>query len=123
MGEDDFMFKHLLDEPDQEARLDEVLCDSEGFDKGCGSFEIYLEECFDFPFEAKFRSERYGNVRSRFTVTGLAGSRTRGGVYCNIRFKNGVKQEVPVCGIIPLNSKHKRNIPLNDYLKWLPFKP
>lgn len=117
------MFRHLLDEPDRETRLDEVLCDSEGFDKACGSFEIYLEECLDFPFEAKFRSERYGDPKSVFKVTGLAGTRTRGGVYCSIRFKNNVKDEVPVCGIIPLDSKHKRNIPLNDYLSWLPFKP
>ncbi len=117
------MFRHLLDEPDQDTRMDEILCDADNFDQQCGSLEIYLEECLDFPFEAKFRSEKYGNARSRFTVISLAGSRTRGGVYCNISFKNGVKQEVPICGIILLDSKHKRNIALNDYLKWLPFNP
>ncbi|MBI5036002.1 hypothetical protein HZC09_01535 [Candidatus Micrarchaeota archaeon] len=121
--DDFFMFRHLLDEPDQQTRLDELLVDSEGWDKGLSAFEIYLEECFDFPFQAKFRSKKYGDTKSVFTVLRVSCSKDKGGVFCEIQFKNQKKREVPVCCITPTDRKHKRNIAFNDYLSWLPFTP
>ena len=121
-SDDDAMFRHLLDIKSQEERLEELLTDSEGWDKGNSAFEIYMEECFDFPFKARFRSARYGNTKRTFTVLRITGSRNKGGVFCEIRFANGSKHEIPVYWIKPLNQKHQRNIAINDYLTWLPVK-
>ncbi|GEM_PF-6293469 len=86
-----FMFRHLLDEADQQTRLDELLVDSEGWDKGLGAFEIYLTDCLDFPFNAKFRDKKYGDNRQVFTVLRILYSRNKGGVFCEIQLKNKKK--------------------------------
>jgi len=117
-----YAFRHLLEEPDRETRMWELLVDSEGWDKGFAAFEIYMDECFDFPFEANFRTNTYGRKSSKFTVLRLTCCRNRGGVFCEIRFRNGKKKEIPVYEIVPVDTEHKRNIALQDYLDWLPFK-
>ncbi|MBI4162206.1 MAG: hypothetical protein HY513_00860 [Candidatus Aenigmarchaeota archaeon] len=121
-AKEDFMFRHLLKERDQEALLDELLIDSEGWDKGLAAFEIYMDECFEFPFEARFRNKEYGKKSVRFVVLRLTCCRDKGGVFCEIRFRNGKTREIPVYEIAPLDAKHERNIVLQDYIRWLPFK-
>lgn len=102
--------------------MDELLTDSEGWDKGLSAFEEYLDECLDFPFAARFRDKKYGNPKTAFHVLRLTCCRNRGGIFCEIQFENNAKRELPIYCIKTSDPKHKRNVALNDYIWWLPFK-
>ena len=118
----DEVFVDLLDETDRETRMAELFAGSYGWSEKLGAFEIYLINTFDFPFKAKFRSTRYGDKRTIFSVIRITCCRDKGGVFCEIRHNDGKRTEVPVYSIIPIDKEHKRNIVLEDYIKWLPFK-
>ena len=115
-------FKGLVDEPDKENREVELFTGSYGWNEKLAAFELYFRSCFEFPFKANFRSNEYGDKNDIFTVLRITCCRDKGGVFCEIRFDEGVRKEVPVYSIIPLDKEHKRNIALDDYIEWLPFK-
>lgn len=115
-------FGGIVDEPDRENRMAELFTGSYGWSEELSAFELYLMDCFDFPFKASFRSNEYGDKKTIFTVIHITCCRDKGGVFCEIRLGNGKRKEVPVYSINPIDKKHKRNIALNDYIDWLPFK-
>ena len=114
-------FEGLVDEPDREIRMAELFTGSYGWNEELSAFELYFMSCFDFPFEAKFRSSEYGDKKIIFTVIRISYCKDKGGVFCEIRFDDGTRKEVPVYSIIPLDKGHKRNIAIDDYIEWLPF--
>ena len=115
-------FEGLVDEKDRNIRMAELFTGSYGWSEELSAFELYFMSCFEFPFKAKFCSKEYGNTKSVFTVIRITCCRDKGGVFCEIKFDDSVRKEVPVYSINPTDKKHKRNIALSDYLAWLPFK-
>ncbi len=115
-------FNGVVDESDKENRMAQLFTGSYGWDEELSAFELYFMNCFDFPFKAKFRSNEYGDKKTIFTVIRTTCCRDKGGVFCEIRLDDGTRREVPVYSIIPLDKKHRRNIAIEDYIKWLPFK-
>ena len=104
------------------TRLDELFEGSDGWEQRLGAFEIYLEECLDFPFRARFKSKEYGDTRRVFNVLRIAYTKNKGGVFCEIAQNAGPHREVPVYYIKPVDQQHRRNTAINDYISWLPFK-
>ncbi len=115
-------FEGLVDEKDREIRMAELFTGSYGWSEELSAFELYFMSCFDFPFKAKFRSNDYGDKKAIFSVIRITCCRDKGGVFCEIRFDDGTRKEVPIYSIAFIDKKHKRNIALEDYLDWLPFK-
>jgi hypothetical protein len=115
-------FEGLVDEEDREIRMGELFTGSYGWDEELSAFELYFMNCFDFPFKAQFRSSDYGDNKTIFTVIRITCCRDKGGVFCEIRFDDGIRKEVPIYSIYPIDKMHKRKVALNDYLTWLPFK-
>ncbi|MFH1641913.1 MAG: class I SAM-dependent methyltransferase [Nanoarchaeota archaeon] len=115
-------FEGLVDKSDEEIRIAELFTGSYGWSEKLAAFELYLMNAFDFPFKAKFRSSEYGDKDTVFNVVRITCCRDKGGVFCEIRYNNGKREEIPVYFMTPVDKKHKGNIALKDYIKWLPFK-
>ena len=115
-------FEGLVNEKDHEIRMAELFTGSYGWSEELSAFELYFMSCFEFPFKAKLRSSDYGDIKNVFSVIRITCCRDKGGVFCEIRFDDGIRKEVPVYSINPIDKKHKRNIALHDYIEWLPFK-
>ena len=114
-------FGGLVDESNEDIRMAELFTGSYGWSEKLSAFELYFMNAFDFPFKAKFRSSEYGNQKEIFDLIRITCCRDKGGVFCEIRHDNGKRGEIPVYYIVPIDKKHKGNIALKDYIKWLPF--
>lgn len=108
-------YENILDELDQDKRIEIVLTDAHGEDEIQTAFCCYLEDYIKFPFEAKIRKDRNSKKFRALRFTSIVPHR----VVCEIEFEEGIKSRMPLTEIEPLDRESSNNIVINDYLKFI----
>lgn len=108
-------YENILDEPDQDKRIEIVLTDAYGEDEMQTAFCCYLEDYIKFPFEAKIRKDRKSRKFKVLRFTSIVPHR----VVCEIEFEGGIKSRMSLTEIEPLDKESSNNIVISDYLKFI----
>ena len=108
-------YENILDEMDQDKRIEIILTDAYGEDEIQTAFCCYLEDYIKFPFEAKIKNEKNSKNFKVLRFTSIVPHR----VVCEIEFEDGIKSRMPLTEIEPLDKKSSNNTVINDYLKFI----
>lgn len=106
-------YENVLEEKDQEKRMEIILIDAYGEDEQQEAFCCYVEDHISFPFEAKM----CGGKGSNFTVLGFASLRPNR-ISCEINI-GGAKSRMPLDDIMPVDKESANYIVISDYVKFI----
>jgi hypothetical protein len=105
--------------PDRDERIAEVLTDAYGEEEQLGSFETYLDDTLQFPFEAIWRDLDEKGHAEPVKVLGVVGSNLRRGVLLKIeRNKSHKERQVEAEQIWPQAENSINAQILGDYRHW-----
>ena len=107
-------YENVLNEKDQEKRIEIVLIDAYSEYEQHVAFCCYREDYISFPFKARFREEKYSEV---FTVLGFTSVEPYR-VILKIDI-NGSKARTPLTEIVPIDKDSTNYVVINDYLRFL----
>ena len=108
-------YENILDEMDQDKRIEIILTDAYSEDEIQTAFYCYLEDYIKFPFEAKIKNEKNSKNFKVLRFTSIVSHR----VVCEIEFEEGIRSRMPLTEIEPLDKKSSNNTVINDYLKFI----
>ena len=105
--------------PDRDERIAEVLTDAYGEEEQLGSFETYLDDTLQFPFEAIWRDPDEKGHAEPVKVLGVIGSNLRRGVLLKIERSKSHKERQVEAGQIWPQAENSINAQiLGDYRYW-----
>ena len=107
-------YEDVLNEKEQERRIEIVLMDAYGEYEQQEAFCCYLSDYISFPFKAKIRGEKKSEI---FTVLGFTSVEPHR-VVCKIEI-GGKKSRMPLTEIEPIEKDSPNNLVIEDYLKFL----
>ncbi len=106
--------------PDRDERIAEVLTDAYGEEEQLGSFETYLDDTLQFPFEAVWRDPDEKGHAEPVKVLGVAGSNLRRGVLLKVERNKSHKVRQVEAEQIWLQVENSINAQiLGDYRHWV----
>src|SRR3989338_3746913 len=108
-------YDNILDEQNQDKRIEIVLTDSYGEDEIQIAFCCYLEDYIKFPFEAKIRGDRNSKIFTVLRFTSINTNR----IVCEVKLDKVIKSRMPLTEIEPINEESSNNIVIGDYLKFI----
>jgi len=107
-------YEDVLNEKEQERRIEIVLIDTYGEIEQQEAFCCYLSDYISFPFKAKIRDEKDSEI---FMVLGFTSVEPHR-VVCKIEI-GGKKSRMPLTEIEPIEKDSPNNLVIEDYLKFL----
>lgn len=107
-------FENVLEERNQQKRIEIVLTDAYGEYEQMEAFLCYLDEYLSFPFQATIKNEP---ISVEFTVLGFT-SLEPNRVVCKIKI-NGVISRTPLTEIEPIEQTNHNFLIISDYLVFL----
>ena len=107
-------YEDVLNEKEQERRIEIVLMDAYGEYEQQEAFCCYLSDYISFPFKAKIRDEKNSEI---FTVLGFTSVEPHR-VVCKIEI-GGKKSRMPLTEMEPIKKVSHNYIVIGDYLKFL----